>query len=268
MKKIENKCKTKDSLSLEKLSTFANDIKNRTSYDIDRLKKSITDNGFLFPLFIWKDKNIILDGKSRYVALNQLKNEGYEIPEIPIVYVDAKDEFEAREKVLQVNSRYGKITEGSLGYFSKDCEINLSDLNIHLDKINFDGDYKNIVADRGKKIVFGSEENNVTTSVPLDIGSSYEQEVAETPQGKSVDNNYDAFADIQDFGSFADEDNSNDIANDDTNTNENFVNNIENNIQGEESNMNESAKVSLTCPFCYGNFELTVDEIREILKEE
>lgn len=268
MKKVENKCETKDFLSLDKLATFANDIKNRTSYDIDRLKKSITDNGFLFPLFIWKDKNVILDGKSRYVALNQLKNEGYEIPEIPIVYVDAKDEFEAREKVLQVNSRYGKITEGSLDYFAKDCEINLSDLNIHLDEINFNVDYKNIVADRGKKIVFGNEENDTTSSAPLEINSSYEQESTEIPQEINSDNTYEDFADIQSFGSFANEENAITTSDDYTNDNETFVNSAESESQNEEINTTETAKVSLTCPFCYGNFELTIDEIREILKDE
>ena len=138
--KLEIKCETQDYVNLRDLGFFEKDIKVRNAYDIRRMKQSIEKSGFICPLFIWRngDDDIILDGKTRVVALLELSKEGWEIGQIPVVYVEAESEQEAKEKVLQVNSRYGKITEASFDFFVKDANLNKADFNIKFDTIHFD----------------------------------------------------------------------------------------------------------------------------------
>lgn len=138
--KVEIKCDTENAVSLNDLQYFEKDIKIRNGYDIKRMKQSIEKSGFICPLFIWKKdgKGFVLDGKTRVMALLQMAEEGWKVSDIPVVYIEAKTESEAKEKVLQVNSRYGKITEASFDFFVKDANLQKSDFNIHFDTIHFE----------------------------------------------------------------------------------------------------------------------------------
>lgn len=286
MKPILNKCKTKDTLTLQELTTFATDIKDRTNYDIERLKTSMKENGFLFPIFVWKDYNVILDGKSRYIALKQLKDEGFLLNDIPVVYVEAKSENEAKEKVLQVNSRYGKITEGSLNFFAKDCQININDLNIHLDKINFSFESKGDLVSKGAKIVADNSlpQTHAPTIQPstpqptsLQIGGSVsqrptedifkgndgsvEQTWADSQQGIEIQQFGDSF-ETQEESPFEPSEPSP------------FVGTGVEVNEGESGSIHEVSesvqiadKVPFTCPFCYSQFELTMEEVKGILAQ-
>ena len=284
MSEIQNKCKTKDFLKLSEIEAFATDVKNRTGYDIQRLKESIMNNGFLFPLFIWKNKNIILDGKARYLALKQLEKEGNVLKDVPVVFVEAKDENEAKEKVLQVNSRYGKITEGSLNFFAKDCKIDLSDLNIHLDKINFSFDNKADLVKRGSTMVIGgsmppvppqpTQSPSSLASMALDIGGS--QQPAENVFGGNDGSIEQTWADSQqsmDIPSFAEQ--SSEPSPFEIFEPEEGDNQFEPQAETSEPStttiegqaVQPLTKVPFTCPFCYTQFELIFDEIKEILAQ-
>lgn len=287
-KKIINKCDVKDSKTLEELSFFSTDVKRRTGYDIGRLKKSIVDNGFLFPIFIWEQGNIILDGKSRYLALKELVSEGFEIETIPVVIVSAKDEVEAKEKMLQVNSRYGKITEGSLNFFAKDCNINLSDLNIHLDKINFEFQKKEDAVKETERMIFSTPsqhiEHNTSTGTPLSFGGNYEP--LDTGTGfndSSIEQTWvnEHHEDSLDIPNFAEEsENGYESSNEDYTQNEPQepyieknpnVEQFDNALQNEQVLPEETEKhlsgVSFMCPFCYSNFTLSLEKVKEILGE-
>lgn len=282
MSEIQNKCKTKDFLKLSEIEAFATDVKNRTGYDIQRLKESIMNNGFLFPLFIWKNQNVIIDGKARYLALKQLEKEGNILKDVPVVFVEAKDENEAKEKVLQVNSRYGKITEGSLNFFAKDCKINISDLNIHLDKINFSFDNKSDLVKRGSAMVIGGsmpstpqvQSTSPLASVALEIGGnqqptenifsgndgSIERTWADSKQSVDIPSFAEQSSEPSSFEIFEPEEG--DVQ---------YESHTENTETGspiiEEQPVQQLTKVPFTCPFCYTQFELTLDEVKEILAQ-
>lgn len=281
MNYLTNKCKTNDFLTLAEISEFATDIKNRTSHDIDRLKVSIKENGFLFPLFIWKGRNVILDGKARFLALKQLKEDGFLLDKIPVVFVEAKDEQEAKEKVLQVNSRYGKITEGSLNFFAKDCKIDLSDLNIHLDKINFSFESKEDLVKRGTAIVGGVSASQVVPNTPqcgdssLQIGGSVVHQPAEDflkgNDGTLEQSWADSMPNIEMPQFEGAIESSPETA--ESSPFEPFESEIIENPQDGSSqsapvqSTEASNKVPFTCPFCYSQFELTIEEIKEILAQ-
>ena len=85
-------------------------LKARNDIDYDKIKLSIIKFGFSFPFFIWKGegKNYLLDGHGRFGCLCKMQNDGYKIPPLPVVYVDCKNKIEAKEKLLRLNSQYGK----------------------------------------------------------------------------------------------------------------------------------------------------------------
>jgi DNA modification methylase len=96
------------------------------------LKTEILNTGFAFPVYVWKDgdgKTWTLGGHQRVRVLTSLRSEGYLIPPVPIVYVEAKDYTEAKRRVLQDVSQFGKIETQGLYEFATDAGLSLPDLD-------------------------------------------------------------------------------------------------------------------------------------------
>ena len=166
-KLIEIKCDCKDYLDVNKFTSLQNNLKDKTEDQLNKLKNMIVKYGFSFPLFVWLSKdntNYIMDGHGRDYICSQLVKEGYlfkhkdgsESTLLPIVYVDAKSKREAKEKLLALNSSYGKIThEGLYEYVNEpgaeiDFGLIKDDLELHdIDTEKFDVFYgdKNIEID-------------------------------------------------------------------------------------------------------------------------
>jgi hypothetical protein len=125
-------CKTRDSLALDKITEFQGQLKTRNETDLKKIKKSLKKYGISFPFFIWKKgrTNYCLDGHGRRLALLSLREEGWEIPPIPIVCIFAEDEADAKQKMLRLNSRYGMVTKDSVLQFVGDIEVDYNDLAI------------------------------------------------------------------------------------------------------------------------------------------
>ncbi len=97
----------------QKLEDFQDDLKKISQEELRKLANSILEHGVFVPKFVWEDsetnKIFTIDGHQTKKALILLETEGYAIPEIPIVRIKAKNKTDAAKKVLQLNSRYGKI---------------------------------------------------------------------------------------------------------------------------------------------------------------
>jgi hypothetical protein len=132
MKDISVTCKTKDTLKLEEITRFQEDLKSRDEADLKKIKKSLIKYGISFPFFIWKDGNIYfcLDGHGRRVGLMELQVEGYTVPPVPVVFIYAENKEDAKQRILRLNSRYGMITRDSVLQFVGDIEIDYDDLAI------------------------------------------------------------------------------------------------------------------------------------------
>ena len=141
---IKVKCDVKDTLELDELSDFQGNLKERSDADFEKIQKSIKKHGFSFPFFVWKKgkANWVLDGHGRLGALRRMAAGGEAIPPLPVVYVKCKDEAEAQEILLKLNSQYGKMTAESVNDFLGDLEIDFEDLALpggFLDlKVEFD----------------------------------------------------------------------------------------------------------------------------------
>lgn len=127
-----------DRLNIAEMTEFQGGLKARTDIDYDKIKLSIIKYGFSFPFFIWKsDKNYLLDGHGRFNTLCKMQKDGYIIPDLPVVYIDAKDKAEAKQKLLRLNSQYGKMTKESVLEFADDLEINFEEIALPDTVIDF-----------------------------------------------------------------------------------------------------------------------------------
>ena len=132
VKTISIKCDTKDFIDWHNLSEFQGGLKTRDDADIQKAKTSILKFGWSFPFFVWASgkTNYVLDGHCRLLVLKALEEEGYIIPELPCVYIQAKNKAEAKQKLLRLNSTYGKMTKESVLEFAEDIEIDFDEISL------------------------------------------------------------------------------------------------------------------------------------------
>lgn len=118
---IKVTCKGAASASLEKLEELQGDLKKITNQNMDKLKRSILKYGVTAPVFVWKDKDSLrmIDGHQRVKALKELEKTGHKVPKIPIAYVYAENEKEAKEKLLHITSQYGTFdNDGTIEFMA------------------------------------------------------------------------------------------------------------------------------------------------------
>ena len=134
---IEIKCTAADTIGIDELTEFQGALKERTDADIEKITKSIRKHGFSFPFFVWKHKdehgeeiNHVFDGHGRLLALKRMRAQGEEIPALPVSYIKAETEAEAKELLLKLNSQYGHMTAESVAEFLDGLKIDLSDLQL------------------------------------------------------------------------------------------------------------------------------------------
>jgi hypothetical protein len=141
MEPIRITCKAAGSLPLDAVEEFQGGLKKRSKKDIAKIRASIEKLGFTFPFFIWNGSghNYCIDGHGRLQALAEIRESGADLPEFPVVYIDAKDEDEAKIKLLQLNSRYGVIDEGGLVEFIDGLDIDLNDFELDVNEQSVTG---------------------------------------------------------------------------------------------------------------------------------
>lgn len=126
----------------EKLKSLQpDDFKNISEIQLNKLKKSIRNNGFKSPFFVWENKKTIwtLDGHTRIPILKLLKNEGEIIPDkLPAVFIDCKNKEEAKKAILIYNSHYADINKESMFDFISDLNFDELKTEIELKELNFD----------------------------------------------------------------------------------------------------------------------------------
>jgi len=112
-------------LSLDALEDFQGGLKKRGKREVEQIITSLLRFGFSFPFFVWRGEghNYCLDGHGRIAALSELRRRGHALPAFPVIYVDAVDEAEAKQKLLRLNSQYGSMTPETVLEFMGGLEI-------------------------------------------------------------------------------------------------------------------------------------------------
>ncbi len=125
-------------IDYREVEEFQGNLKDLTKDNYAKLKKSIEENGFFIPMFLWKHKGKfkVLDAHQR---LRVLKKENAQPYEIPYIEIEAKDEQEAKKKLLLISSQYGTITREGLDEFAFDLDDDWMTDTLNFDNI-FDFD--------------------------------------------------------------------------------------------------------------------------------
>jgi len=135
---VANSCRA--SYRLNELEEFQEDIKTLSPENAEKLGKSIIENGFNMPFFVWRELDgeddltsnetiHLIDGHQRKKVLEQLKGDGYILPEFfPCIKVSAKDIGEAKRKVLSFVSQMGVVDQQKLFEYMVGNDITISDL--------------------------------------------------------------------------------------------------------------------------------------------
>ena len=122
MKNIINNVVWSTYLFRTELKAFQWDLKRDDPQLNAKLQKTIKKRGFDAPIYVWHwHENYILDGHQRLKALNALADTGLmlEDDKIPVVYIKADTLEQAKEKVLEYNSKYSEFDMGELASFSE-----------------------------------------------------------------------------------------------------------------------------------------------------
>lgn len=127
---IKIKCEGADIIQIDKLTPFQGKLKGLSDEGYQRLKQSILDLGVSFPISAWKHRNktFILDAHQRVETLKRMRAEGYTIPEIPVIWVEAENIKEAAKKLLAAASQYGEISTDGLFSFMESFKLDMKDL--------------------------------------------------------------------------------------------------------------------------------------------
>lgn len=120
-KKVVITSNIKERLPISQLVPLQGNLKELPTDNYQKLRRSILRHGFFAPLFIWEDakdnKIYLIDGHQRCITLGLMKKEGYSIPQLPVVFIQADNLNNAKEKLSVVTSQYGQFTERGVREF-------------------------------------------------------------------------------------------------------------------------------------------------------
>lgn len=130
--KIRIECQGAGTLALDVIEPFQGGLKKRGKVEIDQIATSILTYGFSFPFFIWRHEGHMycLDGHGRILGLQELGRRGYDLPDFPVCYIEARDELEAKQKLLRNESRYGLMTVDTVLEFMDGIEIKTDEISL------------------------------------------------------------------------------------------------------------------------------------------
>lgn len=127
-------------LPISYLKPLQGNLKTLSEESYQKLKASILKHGFSFPVFVWENPEdaqiYTIDGHQRIITLNKMNEEGYSIPQIPVVLIDAHSIQEAKSKLAVAASMYGDFNQDGVIEFFKDLDFELPEIKMPF--INFD----------------------------------------------------------------------------------------------------------------------------------
>jgi len=131
MKSLTDITEKTEKIAWQRLNpTQPESLKKTTPARMDKLKKSLIENGFAASFYVFeKDNNIyVIDGTHRLKALRELQSEGVDVPtHFNCTFLKVRDDKHIKKLVLAFNSHYADMTKDGLEDFVSD--LNLEELN-------------------------------------------------------------------------------------------------------------------------------------------
>lgn len=154
IEKIEN-------VDVKKLIPYGNNAKIHGKHQLEKLKESISEFGFLTPCLIDKDFNLIA-GHGRVLAAKELK-----MKTVPCVFVEGLTETQRKAYILADN-RLGELGEWDMELVAKEL-LDLSEDGFNIDLTGFsiddsflDGEPVSDVVDKSMEDYLDSIDKSIT----------------------------------------------------------------------------------------------------------
>lgn len=150
MKKIKNRIQTQDFLPRSSLNEFQWWLKKEDKKRNKELQKRILKKWFSAPIYIWaNNNNYILDWHQRLKALNALAEKWYLLDKdmIPVVHIIADTLEEAKESVLEYNSRYAEFDMDELMNWADGLDLDGIDLWFELPELEVEDQFNEAIED-------------------------------------------------------------------------------------------------------------------------
>lgn len=127
-----------DHAPVSSLEPFQGDLKELTEREYKKLKKSILENGLIVPFFVWLETGKLLDGHQRSRVFTR---EGWSL-DVPVVYISADNEQDAKQKLLIISSQYGRMTQDGFDAFTFDLDDQWIKETLQFDALPFVFDFE------------------------------------------------------------------------------------------------------------------------------
>lgn len=161
-KPIRIACKGAALIDIETLTNFQGNLKVLPEDAYQKLRSSIIELGFSFPIHAWKHRNktFILDAHQRVLALKRMRDEeGFTIPKLPVVWVEASNTKEAAKKLLAATSNYGQMTADGLFSFVNEFKIDIDSMALQFSFPEIDlGHFQEAFNPSTKEVTFQAKD--------------------------------------------------------------------------------------------------------------
>jgi DNA modification methylase len=131
-------------IDYRKLKPLQGNLKDLSTKNYSKLKKSFSEKGLFVPMFVWQEGDVywLLDGHGRERLFSKEKavfvdSKGKDTFEIPALIIQAKDLKDAKEKILLISSQFQNITQEGFDEFTFDLDQSWLDESINFDAFNF-----------------------------------------------------------------------------------------------------------------------------------
>ena len=130
--KIQVKAKGHTFLPIDRLLEFQGNLKRLTQQNREKLMASILEKGFIAPIFVWDDAGEyrLLDGHQRLKTLLWMRQQGWDIPMLPVDIIEADTEKDAKEKLLLIASQYGDFTTDGYKEFAEGLDLDTESVRL------------------------------------------------------------------------------------------------------------------------------------------
>jgi len=138
---IRISCDVQTTISdLNQLHELQGELKSLSEENYAKLKQSILEHGFHTPIAVWDDgdKLWIVDGHQRKRTLLCMEQEGFHLPNIPVIRIRAFSLQEAAQILLTMVSVYGKVQSQGLYEYQNTYQIDVKVLEQRYDLPNLD----------------------------------------------------------------------------------------------------------------------------------
>jgi len=131
--KIAKELSGLDHVPVSSLEPFQGELKDLSEREYNKLKKSILENNLIVPFFVWLETGKLLDGHQR----QRVFIREHWVMDVPVVYISAASEQDAKKKLLVISSQYGHVTQEGWDEFVFDLDDDWLNQTAQFDALPF-----------------------------------------------------------------------------------------------------------------------------------